>query len=178
MVKRLLAFAADFWRDGNAVLGIVAAPLSVAFTLAKAFDLPALSHLRDISYAWALAPLLIWVLVAYVRLRARTAQNKRKEGLQSFYVSVGPIITRPIAKDISEDDFEKYLDEGAAWVTSCANYIEQTMGVAASERFLDRTSKMAAHYSGAVNKRHNNMVQDLTHFRKNLLALIESNAWG
>lgn len=75
MVKKFWAFAVDFWRDGNALLGAVAAPLSIAFTLAKAFDVPALSHLRDISYAWALAPLLIWVLVAYVRLHARTAES-------------------------------------------------------------------------------------------------------
>jgi len=46
MVKKLWAFAVDFWRDGNALLGAVAAPLSIAFTLAKAFDVPALSHLR------------------------------------------------------------------------------------------------------------------------------------
>src|SRR6476646_2746985 len=115
MVKKLWAFAVDFWRDGNALLGAVAAPLSIAFTLAKAFDVPALSHLRDISYAWALAPLLLWVFVAYVRLHARIAKNKRKEGLQSFYVSVGPIITRKLAEDISEEDFEKYQEEGVAW---------------------------------------------------------------
>ena len=105
MVKKLWAFAVDFWRDGNALLGAVAAPLSIAFTLAKAFDVPALSHLRDISYAWALAPLLIWVLVAYVRLHARTSKSARKQDLQDFYVSVGPIITRQLPRDISESDF-------------------------------------------------------------------------
>ncbi|MHC2318390.1 hypothetical protein ACVIHC_005436 [Bradyrhizobium diazoefficiens] len=72
MVKKLWAFAVDFWRDGNVLLGFVAAPLSIAFTLAKALDVPALSHLREVSYAWALAPLLIWVLVAYVRRRSHS----------------------------------------------------------------------------------------------------------
>jgi hypothetical protein len=72
MGRKLWSFVVDFWRDGNALLGIVAAPLSIAFTVAKALDVPALSHQRDISYAWALAPLLIWVLVAYVRRRAHS----------------------------------------------------------------------------------------------------------
>jgi len=63
--KSFWAFAVDFWRDRQRP----AWPLSPRRCLLphfwqKAFDVPALSHLRDISYAWALAPLLIWVLVA------------------------------------------------------------------------------------------------------------------
>jgi hypothetical protein len=151
--------------------------LSPRFTLAKAFDVPALSHLRDISYAWALAPLLIWVLVAYVRLHARTSKSARKQDLQDFYVSVGPIITRQLPRDISESDLEKYTDEADLWVNSCASYINQEMGVAARERFLDRTGMAAASYSGAINDRHNTIIQNLTRFRKNLLVLIEGGAW-
>jgi hypothetical protein len=178
MLKRIWSFTIDFWRDGNVLLGAVAAPLSIAFTLAKAFDVEALGHLRDISYAWALAPLTLWFFIAYVRNRARNAKSGRKTDLQDFYVSVGPILTRSLPKDMPEVDFEKYVSEADLWVNSCASYIDQEMGIAARERFLDRTGTMAAHYSGAINERHNMVIQNLTTFRKNLLVLIESGSWG
>jgi hypothetical protein len=72
MGKKLWSFVADFWRDGYALVGLIAAPLSIAFTVAKALDVEALTHLREVSYAWAIAPLLIWVFVAYVRRRSRS----------------------------------------------------------------------------------------------------------
>ncbi|MDB5578298.1 MAG: hypothetical protein JWR80_3474 [Bradyrhizobium sp.] len=74
MLKRVRPFLIDLWRDGYAVVGIIAAPLSIIFTLAKAFDVQALGHLRDVSYAWAFAPLVIWFLVAYVRRRSHSAK--------------------------------------------------------------------------------------------------------
>lgn len=98
MGKKLWAFAVDFWRDGSALLGFIAAPLSIFFTLAKAFDVEVLGHLREISYAWALAPITLWIFVAYVRIHARTSQDGRKEILRSFYASAGPIITRELPK--------------------------------------------------------------------------------
>jgi hypothetical protein len=70
MWKTIWAFIKELVRDGYAILGIVAAPLSISFTLAKAFDVQALGHLKEVSYAWALAPLTLWFFVAYVRRRA------------------------------------------------------------------------------------------------------------
>ena len=78
MVKKLLPFAKDLVGDGYVLVGIFAPLLSIAFTIAKAFDMPELSHLREISYAWALAPLLLWVFIAYVRRRSHTLQSSLK----------------------------------------------------------------------------------------------------
>ena len=177
MGKKLWAFIVDFWRDGSALLGVIAAPLSIAFTLAKAFDLEALGHLREISYAWALAPITLWLFVAYVRIHARTSIDGRKEILRSFYVSAGPIITRELPKTISEIDFDNYLKEANTWAASCADWISKNMGDAARARFLDRTGMDDASYRGAVNERHNSVMANLTRFRQNLLAMIEGNAW-
>jgi hypothetical protein len=47
MVKKLLPFAKDLVGDGYVLVGIFAPLLSIAFTIAKAFDMPELSHLRD-----------------------------------------------------------------------------------------------------------------------------------
>jgi hypothetical protein len=60
-----LRIAEDLFRDGYKLLGVIAPILSVGFTTAKALNLSV--GLQQISYAWALMPLLLWVLVAYVR---------------------------------------------------------------------------------------------------------------
>jgi hypothetical protein len=175
--KKLWSFAVDLLRDGYAALGIIAAPLSIAFTFAKAFDVQALGHLREISYAWAFAPLTLWFFVAYVRLRAKTARKPKADVLQSFYVAVGPIITRSLSKDISAVDFENYASEADGWANSCADWIHEHLGLPARERFLDTTGMAKATFFGAVNPQHNAVIQNLTRLRQNLAVLIESNAW-
>ncbi|GEC56720.1 hypothetical protein ABIF38_008806 [Bradyrhizobium japonicum] len=177
MWKRFRSFLSDLGNDGFAVVGWVAAPLSLIYTLAKAFAVP-IDWLRDLSYAWALAPLTVWFALAYVRRWFRTSKSLKQQALQGFYVSVGPIIDRKLPKDIPESEFDRYIDEVDAWVNSCADWIGNHMGIAARERFLDRTGMMAGQFFGAINKTHNNALQNLTRFRQNLLVLIESEAWG
>jgi hypothetical protein len=128
-------------------------------------------HLREISYAWALAPITLWIFVAYVRIHARTSQDGRKEILRSFYASAGPIITRELPKTISENDFESNTKEANLWANSCADWIEKNIGNAARARFLDRTGIEAASYQGAVNERHNATMSNLTRLRQDLLAM-------
>ena len=65
MLSRILRILRDLFADGYSIVGAIAPVLSTGFTIAKALDLTI--HLRDISYAWALLPILLWVIVAYVR---------------------------------------------------------------------------------------------------------------
>ena len=81
------------------------------------------------------------------------------------------------SKAISEENFDKYVKEADAWVTDCVNWINKNMGAPARERFLDRTGMLSMTYSGAVNEKHNAMIQNLTRFRQNLIVLIESGSW-
>lgn len=178
MWRNLWSFIVDLVRDGFAIIGFIAAPLSLAFTLAKAFDVQELGHLREISYAWALAPLTIWFLVAYVRRWFRTSKTLKQKALQAFYVSAGPIITRKLPKEMPESEFDKYVEEADSWVNSCADWIRDHMGIAARERFLDRSDIVSGYYVSAINKTHSAVIENLTQFRKNLLALIESEVWG
>jgi hypothetical protein len=97
--------------------------------------------------------------------------------LQSFYVSVGPILTRSLPKDISEADFENYTSEADGWANSCADWIHKHLGLPARERFLDTTDMAKVTYQMAVNPQHNAVIQNLTRLRQNLAVLIESNAW-
>lgn len=69
MLRKIYSFVRDLVGDGYILISVLAPLLSIAFTLAKAFDMQALGHLRDISYAWAFAPIIIWLLIAYIRRR-------------------------------------------------------------------------------------------------------------
>lgn len=64
-MKRIISVARDLFVDGYSFIGVIAPTLSIGFALAKAFEI--LPNLREVSYLWALVPILGWVLVAYVR---------------------------------------------------------------------------------------------------------------
>src|ERR1700730_2447171 len=116
-------------------------------------------------------PLSIYGYVAGKDRSAIVAQ------LQKCYIEVGPIITRPLPKDISEADFNKYIEEANAWVNNCANWIGENIGTPARERFMDRTGGSAGFIFGAANKKHSDIILALTRFRQNLIGLIENGAW-
>jgi hypothetical protein len=108
------------------------------------------------------------------------ASDKRaaiRAKLQQFYVDGGPIINRHLPKDISKEDFDKYVAEANQWVNDTANWIGENLGIAARERFLDRTGMLAMTDPSAVNETHHAVRQNLTRMRQNLQVLIESGAW-
>src|SRR5258708_27210160 len=77
MFARILRIARDLFVDGYSVVGAIAPLLSIGFTVAQALDLAI--NLREISYAWALLPLLLWVVVAYVRRNLRFLDLERQQ---------------------------------------------------------------------------------------------------
>lgn len=147
MGKKFWAFILDIWRDGSVVLGAIAAPLSIAFTLAKAFDVPALSHLREISYAWALAPLTVWFFVAYVRCRAKNAEEiaALKSGLdskiqrQQLRESLGRFLIegRELQEKCSFQNREPPNAEADAWAEKVENFLQEKLDYGHIARFRD-----------------------------------------
>ena len=170
------SFIVDVCVDGYALIGFAAPALSLAYTLAKAFEVPIMG-LHELSYAWAFAPLMLWFFVAYVRRRAQTDRTRKIVGLKSFYVSVGPIIDRGLQREAAAEVFDAYLKEADDWIATAAAWIKDNMGMTARERFLDRTGMFASSYSTAINETHNNVISNLTRHRQNLSALIERDAW-
>src|SRR6266404_3572258 len=65
-MKNIGRLLADLIKDGFSVVGVLAPLLSISIPVSKALNVP-LAALESISYAWAFLPLLIWVLIAYVR---------------------------------------------------------------------------------------------------------------
>lgn len=64
-MDRIGNFIAALFGDGFKALGVFSWLLSGAFTIGK--WLGVLSKLQDVSYAWALLPITVWLFVAYVR---------------------------------------------------------------------------------------------------------------
>jgi hypothetical protein len=59
-------FLSALFGDGFKAVSIIAPVLSITFTVCKALGVSVIG-LQDISYAWAFAPITLWLLVAYVR---------------------------------------------------------------------------------------------------------------
>jgi hypothetical protein len=97
--------------------------------------------------------------------------------LQEFYIEGGQIVDANLPKDISEEDFKKYSDIADQWTNTTANWIGLNLGDAARAKFLDRSSAPFLMYDKKVNEQHNNIINAVVAFRKNLSTLIETNAW-
>ena len=65
-IRSIFALIADLFSDGYKLVGLLAPLASLSFTLAKAFEAP-MHWLKEVSYSWALFPILVWVGVAYTR---------------------------------------------------------------------------------------------------------------
>src|SRR5947207_3299198 len=147
MAKKLWSFGIDLWRDGSVVLGGIAAPLSIAFTLAKAFDVEALGHLREISYAWGLAPLTLWFFIAYVRCRAnnaakiaalesgrdsKEARRKLREALGTFLIE-----GQELQAQCHYVNREPANSEANAWAERVEQFLQDNLDSGHIARFRD-----------------------------------------
>jgi hypothetical protein len=117
---------------------------------------------------------------SFVVSQSATAIDKRadvRKQLQQFYVVGGTFIDADLPKDISEGNFKEYEATVDQWANSTANWIAEHLGQAARAKFLDRSSMPFLSYNKAVNESHNNLLNAVTAFRKNLSTLIETGAW-
>jgi hypothetical protein len=112
--------------------------------------------------------------------RAAVAVDKRaakREKLQELFIESGNLLNAQVPKGISDVEFKKYSDAVDAWLNGAANWVGGNLGEAAKAKFLDRSSTPFLMYDAAVNTQHNNIINALTAFRKNLSTLIETSAW-
>jgi hypothetical protein len=116
----------------------------------------------------------------HVLAQANIVIDKRAEKraqLQQLFIQASQIIDKQIPKTISDEDFKKYAASVDAWLNEAAGWIEVNLGTAAKAKFLDRSSAPFLMYDAAANTQHNNILNAITAFRKNLSTLIETNAW-
>jgi hypothetical protein len=122
MLSRILRIVRDLFVDGHSVVGALAPLLSIGFTLTKALDLAI--NLREVSYAWGLLPILLWVIVAYVRRnlqfiyleQQQTNLDARAKGL----AKLGELRARGVAlrnKSVtSQREMEEWYKDEAEWL--------------------------------------------------------------
>lgn len=112
--------------------------------------------------------------------QAAAIADKRAEiraKLQDFYIQGGNLLNLNIPKDISQPDFEKYIGDVNSWASVTSQWIKQNLGDAAEARFMDAGDISIVNWGRAANPAHNNAINYLTVWRKNLSQLIESPAW-
>jgi hypothetical protein len=121
-LKRLLRFLKDLFSDGHKLLGVLAPVLSLAFTVAKALNLTV--GLQDISYAWALLPLLLWVIAAYVRRWLISCEWEEKSSgdavRQDRLAALSRVRQHGVqirnASPASQKELDDWHDQSDAWI--------------------------------------------------------------
>jgi hypothetical protein len=122
LLSRILRILRDLFADGYSVVGALAPILSISFTAAKAFDVTV--HLRDISYAWALLPILLWVIVAYVRRHSQFVglekQQDDKRARANGLARLGQLRERGVAlrnKSVSsQQEMDQWNIDQQQWI--------------------------------------------------------------
>ena len=138
--------------------------------------------------AWALAGLagvallVLWEWFAIGNrlahlLPASSRRAKIRATLHGFYLKAGELVDRRLPKDISPEAFGAYEAEANAWLNETQQWIGTNLGAAARSRFLDRGAILTRLYPHAANNEHQNIINVLVGFRRNLATLIESEAW-
>jgi hypothetical protein len=97
--------------------------------------------------------------------------------LQEFYIQGGNLLNVNISKDTPQQAFEKYIADVNNWANSTSQWIKENLGDAAQARFLDTADISIINWGRAATPAHNNAINYLTVWRKNLSQLIESSAW-
>jgi hypothetical protein len=104
----------------------------------------------------------------------RAKRKKIVDQLQGFYIEASGLFGQPITDQGSFEIFRAKVD---TWGNDTVNWIQNNMGLAAKEKFLDPGSGSSLSWNKAFNAEHNNYLNFLTYTRKNLSTLIETNAW-
>ena len=100
-------------------------------------------------------------------------RNRARPKLLEFHATIEQRLAERLPANLSADEFEQYLLRVNRCVTDAADWIGVNLGGSARAKFLDTSGLLAAHDQGAINPRHQNIILNLTCYRKNLLSMIE-----
>lgn len=181
MLSRIFRILRDLFVDGYSVVGAVAPILSISFTAAKAFDLTI--HLRDISYVWGLIPILLWVVVAYVRRDLRfielEQQHDNKRARADGLGRLGQLRQRGVALRNKSVSSQQELDQ---WNTDQQQWLAEVTQVAGeiSPPLRDRlqtldTVSPGPLLSGGFSPAHNHFRNIMSEITKRIGDYLERN---
>jgi hypothetical protein len=105
-------------------------------------------------------------------------RGERRERLQRFYKAGLDLERRRLPKDTSTAaDVDAWVEEVDTWANDIARWLESNVSEGARARFIDLTGMMAMSWSLALNEKHERSHNSLTRLLKNLLSIIEGDAW-
>jgi hypothetical protein len=131
---------------------------------------------------WPMVQQSVWLEIGFPEKRAGLDAGRRsKEArakLRYFYTQIGDVLDETLPDDLALEEFEKYVARSNRCVSEAAAWIGANIGDAARARFLDKSGMLAAQVQGAINPRHNAIILNLSRYKQNLQAMIESEAWA
>jgi len=197
-MSKVLSFVSDLITDGYRFVGILAPLLSIGFTLVKAFGSTDFD-LQDISYAWALAPLVGWLGIAYARRWSHSCAEvlRIQEEVAALRVSMDNraalntarhrlSLLRTEGVGIRNDGVNITVDNLADWCIAAENWNERVkmalaeIDLAMSEWFrtLDAVPLPRIRLRSYVNFRHQKLYGEHDFRLHRLDKLINDNRLG
>ena len=154
----------DLFGDGYKLVSITAPFLSLAFTITKIFEVPIMGF-REVSYAWASLPLLIWVFIAYVRrwLKSKSLELER-DNLQDLKNYEGALdeLSRKFdygnneifnSSISNENEYPIWKEKWKSWYLEVECYLEEHFGLRERNMFKNLVIVHTPEFGG-VNKDH------------------------
>lgn len=175
----MLKFIRNFFNDGYKKVGLLAPGLSISYTLLKAFEVD-LKGLKELSYAWALLPLLVWVLMAYIsrfrsynELEIKCAEKKRTDEqvrtLKNFYTQLTEF-------RLETDDVDDLGRRFNLFIGNIETWLSNNLGTAVAARFSNIKSYQGE-FASSKNRKHDDIKHCLMGHLETLEIIIEDDKW-
>ena len=177
MGKTILRLIRDLWSDGYKFLGAIAPLASLGFTFTKALEVHV--SLRDISYAWAFAPLLAWLFVAYVRrwlaYRELEAAVNNQDNRKNVSIALGRFL--PVAETLMTRCRDTTVSppnaEADSWAQQVEDFLLSNLDESYIARFRDDSKTMPLLPAGMLSQDHTNLYRGLQIRKANLHEFIK-----
>jgi hypothetical protein len=118
------------------------------------------------------------VTTLQTQLRQKKDRASIKEQLKNFFVTSNDIFFRQLPKDISNEDFQKFVADSNRWFNETAQWIYANLGPAAAAKFADIGGILPINWDRAANPTHNGIINSMTKYRSNLQNLIGNRHVG
>jgi uncharacterized coiled-coil protein SlyX len=97
-----------------------------------------------------------------------------RAGLKAFYIRGGEIFRRKV---VDEPTMNNWVNDANSWYVETAKWINEHMGEAAVEKFIDMGNTADVGWGDSFSQIHTNMRNSVARYRRNLSTLIETAAW-
>lgn len=150
----------NFFFDGTKAFSVLAPTLSILYTAGKVWEWPVTDAWKELSYAWALAPILLLAFVAYYR---RWRYSRSLEGNRDMQAAVDALSdfldqgNNDLFNKMVTNDSEhmKWASEWGAWCHTVEDHLDQFFSRAERNGFRNLVTFDVNLIRGSYNEVHN-----------------------